>query len=183
MIILAIILSAILLLGFTRLRLRAVRTADGKIRAFIRVGFLRFNLLKAQKKRKAEKKPMFRPETVEELRGKGKPLLRALMRAIRIDRMALRLALAGSDDPFGAALMYGKINIVWGILRPLMLENLWVKREHMEFGLDFNAEKTRWEGELAASISIGRIITVLGVMIKAETNKKGGTDQWKTRKA
>jgi hypothetical protein len=87
--------------------------------------------------------------------------MRSLRRGIRIDRIILKLRVAGGDEPCDAAILYGRLQTAWGMLRPLITENLRVGKERVELGLDFNLEKTHWEGELAVTISAGRALAVM----------------------
>jgi hypothetical protein len=168
MLALGIIISSLLLLGFTRFGIRAVRTAGGRSRVILRAGFLRIDLLKqiskAKRKkeaRKREKKPKESKLPMNTLLRAAGPVLRSLRKGIRVDRFILSLTVAGGDDPCDAAMMYGRLCAAWGILRPVIAENLRVRKERVDIRLDFELEKTRWEGEIALTISLGRSLAVL----------------------
>ncbi|MDR0325598.1 MAG: DUF2953 domain-containing protein [Oscillospiraceae bacterium] len=182
MLVMGIILSALLLLGFTRFGIRAKRTADGKFRLILRAGFLRIDLVKYQQKAKRKKKPdkpvKKEKEAVEtretlsrdilwRLFSERAPILRSLRRGVRIDRMELNLTVAGGDDPCDAAILYWRLHMAWGILRPLIHENLRVKKQRVEIGLNFDIDKTRWEGEFAMTFSLGRSLAVLFAVMRA----------------
>jgi hypothetical protein len=159
-------------LGYTRFGVRAVRTSDGRYKVVLRAGFLRINLTrrllseegKPKKTRKAKKKE--KRDWAPFLRA-VKPALSALRAGVRVDKLIFRVTVGGGNDPCDAALMYGRLWMAWGMLRPVITENLRVKKERAEIGLDFDRDKTRWEGELALTISLGRSIGVLLSVIMA----------------
>jgi hypothetical protein len=153
------------LLGFARFGIRAARKTDGRIRLILRIGFLRINLWKRlgkeKEKPKKPKKKRELPVASEDLPSISIPVLRSLRRGIRIDRLRLNLTVAGEEDPCAAAQLYGRLHMGWGILYPLLSENLRIKKPRVVLGLDFELDKTRWEGDIAVTISLGRIIAVL----------------------
>ncbi|MDR0293053.1 MAG: DUF2953 domain-containing protein [Oscillospiraceae bacterium] len=171
MLVTGIILSVLLLLGFTRFGFRAARTADGGTRVILRAGPFRIDLLKRLQKAKREKAR--EPEKKEKeakpgrkisygrLAGIAKSVLRSVRRGVRVDRLRLRMTVAGGNDPCDAALLYGRLHMAWGTLRPLLTGAFRVKRQRVEIALDFDLDRTRWEGELAVTISLGRSIAVL----------------------
>jgi len=177
MLTLGIIILSLLLLGFTRFGVRAARRADGSARVILRAGFIRVDLLKqirrqkkkstAVKKDKKERKRM-----VEILLRTWRPILRSLRKGVRVDRLILNLALAGGDDPCAAAITYGRLWAVWGILRPALTENLRVRKERVDMRLDFELEKTVWDGEIALTISLGRSIAALLTVLYAAVKPK-----------
>jgi hypothetical protein len=175
---LGIIILSLLLLGFTRFGIRAVRTADGRSRVILRAGFLRINLLKQLNKAKIKKetakkaiKPKEKKLTPETLLRMVKPVISSLHKGVRVDKLILRLDIAGEDDPCGAALMYGRMWAVWGMLRPVLTENLRVRKERVDIRLDFELERTGWEGEIALTISLGRSLAVALAAVKAMQDK------------
>jgi hypothetical protein len=146
----------------------------------LRAGPLRIDLLKlidkAKKPKKEkpgkEKKPAIPQISLKALPGAAKPLMNSLRKGIRVDRFILRLTLAGEDDPCSAALTYGKLHIVWGVLNPVMNEYMRVKKQRVDIGLDFDKSKTKWEGDIAVSISLGRSVLVSCVAFKALLNAR-----------
>jgi hypothetical protein len=175
MVITGIIIAAVILLGFTRFGIRAAGASGGKKRVILRAGFLRINLLKRIEKRKAKVKPKKKKKTAgrslasasKQLSGTVTPALRALRKAVRIDRMRLKLYIGGGNDPCAAALLSGRLNIVWGAVYPVLNETLRIKRHDVRIGADFDLDKTRWEGDFTASISLGRLLAVSAVIIRA----------------
>ena len=182
MLIAGIVLLILLLLGFTRFGVRAARTADGETRVILRAGVLRIDLIKwlekakrKDKKEKPEKASKVGKRSAQELlsmlRGAAKPVLRSLRRGVRVDRMYLRLTVAGGNDPCAAALLYGRLHMAWGMLRPLLEESLRIKKRRVEIGLCFDLEEIRWEGEMAVTISVGRSLAALLAALGAVMNQ------------
>jgi len=185
MLVTGIILLVLILLGFTRFGFCVSRAAGEKARLVLRAGPFRLDLLKLinrikakpkKKKPEKEKKLMIPSIPAKALPGAVTPVLRSLRKGIRIDRLTLRVTVAGEEDPCAAALTYGRLHMVWGFLRPMICENLRIKKQRVEFGLDFDNSKTQWEGDLTVTISLGRSIavfcTILGVFIKARKGAK-----------
>jgi hypothetical protein len=182
------------MIGFTRFGLRAVRKPDGSFRLTLRAGPLRIDLIKWLNKAKRKevkipeapgKKPEEEPKAPDKDRLKPllamiRPILASLRKALRVDRMMLKLIIAGEDDPCAAALSYGRLHIAWGLLRPLLKENLRIKKQRVEIGIDFKRDKTHWEGELAVTISAGRVLGVLLTALKAFLQERRNRS-WKTR--
>ena len=186
MLIAGIILSIALLLGFTRVGFRAARTPDGETRVILRAGVFRIDLMKllAKGKRKGRKeKPekareeetRFTRERLSMMRGAAMPVLRSLRRGVRIDRLHLRLTVAGGDDPCGAAILYGRLHMAWGMLRPLLEENLRVRKRRVEIGLDFDLASIRWDGDVAVTISVGRSLAALLAALGAALRQRGNS--------
>ena len=174
MLVWGIILSISLLLGFTRFGVRVRRAPDGRFRLILRAGFLRIDLMKWQErakrkvkkdkpeKDKAQKEPKRTgKEMLEMLRGMAMPTFRSLRRGIRVDRMIFRFTVAGGNDPCNAAMLYGRLHIIWGVLRPVLNETLRIKKQRVELGLDFDLGKIGWDVDFAVSISLGRSLAVL----------------------
>ncbi|MDR1669444.1 MAG: DUF2953 domain-containing protein [Oscillospiraceae bacterium] len=171
---LGVILAVLLLLGFTRVGIRAAHTADGKTRLTLRAGLLRFNLLKiferAKEKPEKPKKPGKEPKPKEEgLRfspadipfffQNGGKSLRTLRKSIRIDRLILRVTFGGID-PCDTAMIYARSHMALGVLRPAVLRHLRVKKQEISVGVDFDLDKTRWSGDFAVTVSIGRLFLI-----------------------
>ncbi|MCL1807655.1 MAG: DUF2953 domain-containing protein [Oscillospiraceae bacterium] len=183
-----IVVSCIYLLGFIRFGVRAKRSRDGQTKVIVRAGIFRFDLTKRLQK---SKKP--KPEKIKKdkepsgfkdpktLLRMVKPVMRSLRKGLRIDRMNLKLILGGSEDPYSAAMMYGRLNMAWGVLRPLINQTFRVKKQNVEIGLNFEQDRTQWEGELYLTMSLGRSFAVLfaalGAMMRNPSSQK------KSRKA
>ncbi len=182
MLTLGIILAALLLIGFTRVGVRASRTPDGKMRLILRVGILRINLLKklqkAKDKPKKPAKPKKEAKPKEEKPVKrfsiqdisfyfehGKKVLSTLRRSVRIDRLILRVTFGGSD-PCDDALFYARSEMALGVLRPAVTGTLRVKKQDLVVALDFDIEKIQWSGDFAVTVSIGRIFLISFSLLK-----------------
>lgn len=161
----------------------------------VRIGWLRFRILPAKvrppKKKapaKAGKKEKKDGETPEEkqtgriprpdmedirsaFRALAPPLKKALARTrrgIRIHPLRLTAAVGGKEDPAAAAELYGEMNAgIWSAM-PVLEQLLDIPEPHIHTTVDFDAEKTRVEGEAGVSIRIGTVLTVgLGLAIPA----------------
>lgn len=183
MLVFGIILAFLLLLGFTRVGVRVSRDTEGRTRFFLRIGFLRINILKLldkaakkpEKKREAPKKAedaakkRFSWDMVKPLLEAGGKLLSALRKSVRIDRLMLRITVGG-DDPCDAALLYGRLHMVWCAAQPFLLNTFRVKKRDVDIGLNYDLEKTQWSGDFAATVSIGRMmgitVSLLGLLIR-----------------
>ncbi len=191
MLTLGIILAVLLLIGFTRVGVRASRTPDGKTRLILRAGILRIDLLnkiqKAKDKPKKPEKPKKEIEPEKEKPAKrftlqdipffienGKKLLRTLRRGIRIDRLILRVTFGG-NDPCDTAMNFARSQMALGVLRPAVTNTLRVKKQDLAVALDFDIEKIQWCGDFAVTVSIGRVFLIgfsmLGFMLKIAKRK------------
>lgn len=154
----------------------------------IRVAFLTFSLSsKNGEKEKKEKKPQKEPlkQTEPKTAGKGSPnppaqkkkkqrrplsdympfvrlgldFLGSLRRKLRIEKLWLKIVLAG-DDPCDLAVNYGK---VWGGLSALMAslnQVLVIKDQNVDVQCDFVAEKTTVSARLDLTITIGKLLAL-----------------------
>ena len=157
-----------------------------------------------QKKQNAEKSPESTdsgdnppqpPKPLPEPKEKGGSLTRFLplvklglrflgdfRRRIRVDRLYLRLILAG-DDPCDLAVNYGRIWAAVGNLMP-QLERLFVIRKRdIEVECDFTAEEICVVARMDVTITLGRLLVLAvyyGVRVLFELlsmKRKGGGDK------
>ena len=190
MLVVGIIFLSLTLLGFTRVGVRAERRPDGRSRVILRAGVLRFDLgkllQKSRKTGKGRKAAKGRALNPMDYLGVLGPVLRALLRGVRVDKLLGNLTIAGADDPCDAALLFGRLHMVWGALRSVLLGCVRVKRERVRIAMDFELDKTRWDGEVCVTISLGRSFAVLLSAAWAVINnktKEGGMRTWKTKEA
>lgn len=180
MLVFGIILLFLLLLGFTRFGVRAACAADGRIRLVLRAGPVRVNLLKRAGRKKAKvakpkKKRRSLPVKAKNIPGIAGAALRSLRKGARVDRLTFKLTVAGAEDPCDAAIMYGRAHMALGVLLPVLDKHLRIKKRRTEIKLDFGREKTEWEGNVAVTISLGRLIAVILSVTAAyfkQTNRK-----------
>lgn len=107
--------------------------------------------------------------------------LAAFGRKLRVNRLELKLILAGSD-PSDLAVNYGRGWAVLGNLMPLLEKAFVIQKRDLEVECDFLADNTTIIARLDLSITIGRIISLLvirGIPILRELIKlmkllKGG---------
>ena len=107
--------------------------------------------------------------------------LAAFGRKLRVNRLELKLILAGSD-PSDLAVNYGRGWAALGNLMPLLEKAFVIQKRDLEVECDFLADKTTIIARLDLTITIGRIFSLLivrGVPIVRELLKlmkilKGG---------
>lgn len=161
----------------------------------VRVGWLRFRILPAEKRRpekkasgKARKKEKKEGEAPAEkrtgriprpdaedirsaFRALAPPLKKALARTrrgIRIHPLCLHVAIGGKEDPAAAAELYGEMNAgIWSAM-PVLERLLDIPEPHICTDVDFDAEETKTEGAAGVSIRIGTVLAVgLGLAFPA----------------
>ena len=107
--------------------------------------------------------------------------LGSFRRKLRINRLDLKLTMAG-DDPCDLAVNYGRAWAAVGNLVP-QLERLFViKKRNIEVACDFTASQTLVKFRSEATITLGRLVSlavVYGIRVfrefwKIKTKRKGG---------
>ena len=107
--------------------------------------------------------------------------LGSFRRKLRINRLELKLTMAG-DDPYDLAVNYGRAWAAVGNLMP-QLERLFViKDRNIEVACDFTASQTLVEFRAEVTITLGRLVSlavVYGIRVfrqfwKIKTKRKGG---------
>ena len=189
--------GVLLLVGFTRLRLRVWYQAAG-FAAYARVGPVRIKLFPRKKK-----KPPVKEAKVEKAvekaapKGKRKPIvkitwdafkdiksiagktLRRVSRLFRFELIELRLT-SGGRDAAKAAIRYGEWCAIVHTAFPAIKNWLRIKKEAISIGLDYNLPKTTCFGEIRVSVSIGRMVvfglqsafSLLGFYLKHRTKNE-----------
>ena len=115
---------------------------------------------KGPKEKKKEKKKGGSIQDFLPLVEKVLDLLDAFRRKLRVNRLEMKLVLAGSD-PCDLAVNYGRAWTALGNLMPL-LENVFViKKRDLEVECDFLAESTLITARLDLTITVGRVIALL----------------------
>ena len=87
--------------------------------------------------------------------------LRDFGRKLRVDRLELKLIMAG-DDPCDLAVNYGRTWAAVGNLFPLLEQVFVIKKRNVEVECDFTASETLITARLDLTITVGRILS-LGV--------------------
>ena len=153
---------------------------------------------KTEKKEKKEKKKS--PKETTDSKGKKKekkkggsvqdflPLvdkvlafLAAVRRKLRVDRLEMKLIMAGGD-PSDLAVNYGKAWAALGNMMPLLDNVLVIKKRDLEVECDFLADTTLIIARVDLTITIGRVIALLVVQgvpalrefLKLMNKRKGG---------
>lgn len=167
-------LLAILPIGIT-----AVYNSQGPVIRMI-LGPFRFVLYPAKKRKRSEQRPSekrtvggdFESRKTLSKKPAGKlsdsfPLLQAVFeflsdfkRKLRIDRLEMKLILAG-DDPCDLAVNYGRAWAVLGNLMP-QLERLFVIRKRdLEVACDFTSNETHIDARADLTISLGSLLIIV----------------------
>ena len=183
-----IALAVLLALGIVIWRLRLglyVAFGGGQAAADLTIGPLRIHLApsKAPKKPQQETKKPGKPKrepqdlteaaksiprpTPADLRDAAETLwpalkkaLRRTRRGIRIKPLRLAVTLGGAEDPAAAAELYGGLHALIWTGMPALERLVVIPDPAIHLGLDFDAEKTRAEGEIGLSIRLGTLIAV-----------------------
>ena len=178
----AILLLIVLLLLLVRLRLTGVYEEKG---ASLTVGLGSLPLLRlpkpeGEKGKEKEKKPKKRKkEKQEKEKKKEKPkggsepgfrklleiigrFLGKLRRRLRIDELTLWYQSAG-DDPAMTALLFGAANAAAAALVQAVEHLFTVKERDIRTSVSFTEDKPRVYARLQLSISVGRLLWILGI--------------------
>lgn len=107
--------------------------------------------------------------------------LGSFRRKLRINRLDLKLTMAG-DDPCDLAVNYGRAWAAVGNLMPQLERLLVIKKRNIEVACDFTASQTLVKFRSEATITLGRLVSlavVYGVRVfrefwKIKTKRKGG---------
>lgn len=89
--------------------------------------------------------------------GLGLRFLGDLRRKLRVNRLELKLILAG-DDPCDVAVNYGRAWAALGNLMPRLDRALVIKKRNVEVECDFLAEETKVLFAMDLTITLGRIL-------------------------
>ena len=169
-----IALAVIILLLILPLGASAIYNADGLLVRVI-VGPFRFLVYPAQKKDRPEKKKTADPEkkstsNAPSRKEQGGPVsdflplvdtaldfLGDLRRKLRVNRLELKLTLAGSD-PCDLAIHYGRAWAALGNLEPQLDRLFVIKKKDLQIQCDFEEEQTRVHARLDLTITVGRLL-------------------------
>ena len=100
----------------------------------------------------------------------GLKLLGDFRRKLRVNRLELRIVLAG-EDPADLGLLYGRANAALGGLWPMLERCFKIKKRDVSVQCDFTAEETTVYAALKITITLGRLM-VLGVRYGARALKE-----------
>ena len=194
--------GVLFLLAILPVGISALYNEDGPLVNLL-IGPVKILLFPKKKKDKPGKKEKKKPAkdskgSAEKKKGKGKkkggsiqdflPLvekvldfLNAFRKKLRVNRLEMKLVLAGGD-PCDLAVNYGKAWAVLGNMMPL-IENVFViKKRDLEVECDFLADTTLISARLDLTITVGRVVALLVVQgipalrefLKLMNKRKGG---------
>ncbi len=190
LIILGVLIGLAALLLWSRAGVKIVYGPQG-LTVRLRLGVFRLRLWPARKKKEKQKKvkkerpPKEKkpsepkpPTTWDEKKALLKLGLRAggqFWRAVRVDRLTLRVTLAGWDAATLAA-RYGQAHAALGMLSPLLQNK--VRRRDIRLWLDYRLPKTEASLVFAASVRVGRVLLIslsfLFSFLKLRRGEKSG---------
>lgn len=176
-----IVLAVILLLAILPLGVSAKFEAGGALVRLI-AGPVRVTLFPMKKKdkhgdeakpapKKAAKPDVKKPESAEKKESGGKltdflPLVQVgldflgdFRRKLRVDRLEMKLILAG-DDPCDLAVNYGKAWAALGNLWPRLERLFVIKKRDVQVECDFTSNETVIIARLDLTITLGRLISL-----------------------
>lgn len=183
-----IALAVLLALGIVIWRLRLglyVAFGGGQAAADLTIGLFRIHLAPSKTQKKPPQKtgkpgkPKREPKdlteavkkapkpTLSDLRDAAETLwpaskkaLRRTRRSIRVKPLRLAVTLGGAEDPAAAAELYGGLHALIWTGMPALERLVVIPDPAIHLGIDFDAAKTRAEGEIGLSIRLGTLIAV-----------------------
>ena len=130
----------------------------------------------AAPKEPAKEQPAATPEKPEKKKSGGPvtdflPLLKVALdllndfrRKLRVNRLEVKLVMAGGD-PCDLAINYGKAWAAVGNLMPQLERVFVIQQRNIDVECDFNADKTRVQARLDLTITLGRLLGLVFVLI------------------
>ena len=111
-------------------------------------------------------------------------LLNDFRRKLRVDRLEVKLVMAGGD-PCDLAVNYGRAWTAIGNLMPRLEKVLVIKKRDMDVECDFTASETKIYARLDLTITLGRILAIAVVygfraiveLLKIKNKRKGGASK------
>lgn len=186
-----IALGILLLLGLLPLGVSAVYDEGGPLVRII-AGPLRFKVFPAAKNKKKKDKKKSKDAKKKDkgksdkasgkksgTKGKKKggpvtdflPLVKVVLdflngfrRKLRVKTLELKVIMA-ADDPCDLAVNYGKAWTAVGNLMPALERVLVIKNRDIEVECDFTADKTRVFANLDMTITLGRLLSLVGRLV------------------
>ena len=199
MIVLAIIIAALGLLLLLRFGVTITYGQDG-LEVVARVGIIPIKIhpsdKKKPKKKKKDKKSVSeladmllrrkkddkkpgKIETFFELLKLTKNILERIRRKLLIKNLDIHFVSAGKD-PMQAALMYGSVNAIYGVLEPMLERNFRLRRFNFTSDADFEKTKPLIYANATFSIAVWEMLYIMGALI-SKPNKKGTAKKEKRR--
>lgn len=175
-----IALGILILLAILPLGVSAIYNEDGPLVRVI-AGFIRLKVFPSSKKEKKpgkRKKSKTKKKTVKKKKSPSKkggsitdflPLLKIAVdfldgfrRKLRVNRLELKLILAGGD-PYDLGMNYGKAWEVLGNITPYLDRVFVFKKRDVDVECDFEGDKTLIYARLDLTITLGRLLGLVFV--------------------
>ena len=138
------------------------RYEDNGIYLAVKAGPLKFQLLpkkeaeeqkKLKEKKPKKEKKRFDKEFIFSLARAAFKALGRIRRQISIDNLTLHWT-ASSDNPYDAAMQYGYISSMTGILIPLLDKALKIRNRDIKINIDFNAVSPKCFSVITATLQV-----------------------------
>jgi hypothetical protein len=168
MLALAITLSVIIIIALLRFGV-IVEYSDGGVRLWAKAGFIKYELLRDDQKKKLKKPKKERdlkemmPGSFSEFMDMLKTVLKALGRLKRrllIKQLTLYYTTAG-EDPSTIALTYGAANAAIGLIVPMIRNNFRVRRLDLRTFVNFCSAEQRIYAKCTISIAVWEVFYIL----------------------
>ena len=199
MIAIAIVLAVLVLLALLRFGVSAEYSAVG-ISVTARAGPISMRIFpqkagraikdKKKKKKKAKKEEIDKEIPEEktpgglkgfmEIAAAAKNTLSRLRRRLLIKKLTIHY-IAANDDPYKTAMTFGTINVVFGMVAPLLEKAFRIKRRDFQASADFHATEPTIYFNASVSIAVWEAIFIVSAILpliikkaKEKTYRKGG---------
>lgn len=170
LIILALIAAVLVLISLIRLGVQVIYVPSG-LTVKVKAGPIWVTILPRKKKKKTKrtKKEEDKPQAEEKSGDMLGQIRRALplvaeaagrlRRKVRLDRIYLDVT-AAAPDPASAALAFGGVNAMLGMIWPLVEQNFNVRDRRIRTQVDFEASRPAASLDAAATLTIGQALAL-----------------------
>ncbi|MCL2820452.1 MAG: hypothetical protein FWD38_06440 [Oscillospiraceae bacterium] len=168
MLALAIIITVLVLISFLRFGVIVEYSKDG-LRLWAKAGFLRFELLRKDKKKKQKKekkkdrKVNIKPGSFKDFKDMIKALFEMmgrLKRRLLIKELTLYYV-SGGDNPVSTAIKYGASNAVIAVLVTQIKKRFRVKKIDLKSWFDFSSPEQGIYAKVILSIAVWEVFYIL----------------------
>ena len=170
MLALAIIFTVLILIAFLRFGVIAEYSEEG-IKLWAKAGFLKFELLKDNKKKKDKKKKKEKPKKPVNMKPGSFDDFMVILRSVKnaLGRLKRRLLiknltlyyLSAGDDPADTAIRFGAVNAVFGAIIPVFERAFRIKHKDLRASADFDAKEQRIYAKIVISIAVWEVFYIV----------------------
>lgn len=192
MVILAAVLAILLLIAFIRLGTIVKYSETGLTikllaGAFVVMTFpiksekgIKKKTAKGKKQKSPGTKPIESKKAASALKRYLPPAVETLKRfriKLNIDSLTIHF-LSGAEDPFDAAMNFGKISVLEGIILPFIDNNFNIKKRDVQTGISFDGGGNKIYLEAKMTLAVWQIVYIASAMLpllkKEKTESKDG---------